>query len=472
MRRALAIDERAYGPENPLVAIRLANLGQLLKSTHRLSEAEPLMRRALAIAERSYGPDHHDVALDLAHLAALLQSTHRLAEAESLMRRVLEIGERTSGPDDPAVAVDLNNLASVLRSTHRLAEAEPLLERAVRVFSEFQRTTGHEHPQFRVAMENYRELLPMLKLSESEIAARIKAAGEGTDKLSPIVPEVERLLGPAKSVADVLASLDLQYKEQGKPPIYFLKPSEPIAPYLDELLRPTVDERNAQGVLAFRSGAHANAVVLYEAELEMMADQPAQVPAKLLARMNRAAALRELGLLEAARDDLLKLLPELDQNLAADALTKGRAHYHLALCQWRLGDNSGARQSAEQSLAAFDGRRKSIPIDPGIRQQTEVLLADVKNGLPPPPLAAIDAPAALEAARTRYRAREALTRLPLDQKSAPLLDQLLGPAQSTEEVFAALDRQYREQGKPPVWFLPLNEPIAPHLEELLGKPAN
>jgi len=80
----------------------------------------------------------------------------------------------------------------------------------------------------------------------------MKAASEGTDKLSPIVPEVERLLGPAKPVADALASLDRQYREQGKPAVYFLKRDEPIAPHLDELLRPDGDELAARGVAAFR----------------------------------------------------------------------------------------------------------------------------------------------------------------------------------------------------------------------------
>jgi hypothetical protein len=31
-------------------------------------------------------------------------------------------------------------------------------------------------------------------------------------------------------------------------------------------------------------------------------------------------------------------------------------------------------------------------------------------------------------------------------------------------------RQYRAHGKPAVWFLPLTEPIAPHVDEQLGKP--
>ena len=39
------------------------------ETTNRLAEAEPLMRRALAIDEKSFGPDHPNVASDLDNLA-------------------------------------------------------------------------------------------------------------------------------------------------------------------------------------------------------------------------------------------------------------------------------------------------------------------------------------------------------------------------------------------------------------------
>ena len=70
MRRALAIDERAYGPDHPNVAIGLNNLAQLLQATNRLSEAEPLMRRALAIDERVVRPGPSQRRHDLNNLAA------------------------------------------------------------------------------------------------------------------------------------------------------------------------------------------------------------------------------------------------------------------------------------------------------------------------------------------------------------------------------------------------------------------
>ena len=55
MRRALEINESAFGNQHPTVAICLNNLAALLLNTNRLGEAEPLMRRALEIDEAAFG---------------------------------------------------------------------------------------------------------------------------------------------------------------------------------------------------------------------------------------------------------------------------------------------------------------------------------------------------------------------------------------------------------------------------------
>jgi CHAT domain-containing protein len=112
------------------VARDLSNLATLLYATNRLSEAEPLMRRALAIDEKSFGPDHPDVARDLNNLAVLLQDMNRHAEAEPLMRRALAIDEQSFGPDHPKVAGALNNLATLLEDRGHWLEAVPLRRKA------------------------------------------------------------------------------------------------------------------------------------------------------------------------------------------------------------------------------------------------------------------------------------------------------------------------------------------------------
>ena len=103
------------------MAIRLNNLAQLLQATNRLAEAEPLMRRALAIDEKSYGPDHPKVATTSTISRMLLQATNRLAEAEPLMRRALAIFETSLGPDHPNTVTARNNLAALEAALARAA---------------------------------------------------------------------------------------------------------------------------------------------------------------------------------------------------------------------------------------------------------------------------------------------------------------------------------------------------------------
>ena len=166
MRRALAIDEKGYGPNHPNVAIRLNNLARLLKDTNRLAEAEPMMRRALAIDEQSYGPDHPKVAIRLNNLALLLQATNRLAEAEPLMRRALMMDEKSYGADHPNMAIDLNNLALLLKDRNRLAEAEPLMRRALAIG---ETSYGPDHPKVAIRLNNLARLLhDTNRLAEAE----------------------------------------------------------------------------------------------------------------------------------------------------------------------------------------------------------------------------------------------------------------------------------------------------------------
>jgi len=86
-----------------------------------------LTARALAIDEKAYGPEHPDVAIGLNNLAQLLQATSRLGEAEPLMRRALAINEKSLGTDDPNTVTFRNNLAKLLRQEGKNEEADKLL---------------------------------------------------------------------------------------------------------------------------------------------------------------------------------------------------------------------------------------------------------------------------------------------------------------------------------------------------------
>jgi hypothetical protein len=79
LERSLSLDEARYGPDNPNIAIRLANLANVLCDRDRPAEAVPLLRRATAIDEAAYGPEHPRVTRRRAHLAAALKQADNTA---------------------------------------------------------------------------------------------------------------------------------------------------------------------------------------------------------------------------------------------------------------------------------------------------------------------------------------------------------------------------------------------------------
>ena len=106
---------RRSGRTTPTPPPQLNNLAGLYQDTGRLAEAEPLYERALAITEKALGPDHPDLAIRLNNLAELYRATGRLAEAEPLLERAVAILEKVLPADHPSLATVRENLA-VLRA--------------------------------------------------------------------------------------------------------------------------------------------------------------------------------------------------------------------------------------------------------------------------------------------------------------------------------------------------------------------
>lgn len=151
LMRALAIDEKELGPDDPVVATNLNNLGLLYYSQARYADAEPLYKRALTIDEEAFGLDNPDISIRLNNLALLYYAQGRFADAEPLYKRALTIGERALGPDHPRVATSLNNLAELYRAQGKYAEAEPLYKRALTID---EHALGPDHPDVSVRLNN------------------------------------------------------------------------------------------------------------------------------------------------------------------------------------------------------------------------------------------------------------------------------------------------------------------------------
>ncbi len=104
----------------------------------RYAEAEPLLQRALAIRERALGPEHPHVAASLNNLAVLYDTQGRYAEAEPLYQRSLAIREKALGPEHPDVAQSLESYAALLRETGRADEAVELEARAKAIRAKYE----------------------------------------------------------------------------------------------------------------------------------------------------------------------------------------------------------------------------------------------------------------------------------------------------------------------------------------------
>ena len=326
-----------YGPDHPDVASDLNNLAELLRATNRAAggraalSPRPGDRRAVATAPTT--PTSPGTSTTWRSCSGPRTA---LPEAEPLLPP--RPGDRravATAPTTPTSRPDLNNLAGLLASTNRAAggraalsprpgdrravarprpprrraptsttwrscsgprtappEAEPLMARAVGILSRFQRSTGHDHPNFGSALGNYRQVAARAEACRAQSSPhRSSRRLRGRTSYRPSSPRWSGSSARPDRSLTCWPRLDRQYKEQNKPAVYFLKPNEPIVPHLDGLLQPNGDGLVAQGVTASRTGARADAVVLYETALGLMADQPAQAPAKLRTRMNHAAAL-------------------------------------------------------------------------------------------------------------------------------------------------------------------------------------
>jgi tetratricopeptide (TPR) repeat protein len=130
---AICKSETADPADSAQRADLLGRAGCYLQGRAAYSAARPFLERALAIREKALGPEHPDTATRLNNLALLLQDQGDPAAARSLFERALAICEKTLGPEHPDTATSLNNLAFQLQAQRDLVAARPLFERGLAI---------------------------------------------------------------------------------------------------------------------------------------------------------------------------------------------------------------------------------------------------------------------------------------------------------------------------------------------------
>ncbi len=155
-QRALHTFESTFGPDHTDVGWSCYYLGASAASMGDAQRAMPLLERASRIFERNLGPDHVAVSWCANDLAVAHQNIGDLASAKVLYERALRIKLKTLGPDHPDVARGLNNLGFTLTRMGRYAEAKPPLERSLAIN---EKALGPNHPDIAQNLHSLGELL-------------------------------------------------------------------------------------------------------------------------------------------------------------------------------------------------------------------------------------------------------------------------------------------------------------------------
>lgn len=150
-RATLARQEQLLGANHPEAIRTGTSLGQLAAQQGRYAEAEKILLRTSAASEKAFGPDHPDTLSALHGLAVAYDGTQQYAKEETLWRELFQRRLRTLGPDHPDTLDTEQNLAYVYYREGKLPEAEKLQREALEIEKRIQ---GPDHPSVVLAMGN------------------------------------------------------------------------------------------------------------------------------------------------------------------------------------------------------------------------------------------------------------------------------------------------------------------------------
>ncbi len=151
LAQAVTLAEQQYGPEQPLLILRLEKQAQLFCAQGKYRQAEPLLYRALALGQQHLGRTHYQVTATLSNLATLLRDQEMYEQAEPLFQQILRLNEQQLGAEHPEVANTLDNLAVLYWDQGKDEQAELLYQRALHIQEQ---QLGFEHPRTALTLNN------------------------------------------------------------------------------------------------------------------------------------------------------------------------------------------------------------------------------------------------------------------------------------------------------------------------------
>jgi tetratricopeptide (TPR) repeat protein len=112
-KRQLAVSEKIYGPQSPMLSGPLQNLGMWALQQNDFANAETWFNRSYELNQKTYGENSQGTADSLRGLAHVYQMQKDFPKAESATLRALKIYETVYGPESQQDAIPWTTLCAL-----------------------------------------------------------------------------------------------------------------------------------------------------------------------------------------------------------------------------------------------------------------------------------------------------------------------------------------------------------------------
>jgi eukaryotic-like serine/threonine-protein kinase len=364
--QALAIREKALGPDHPDVARSLNNLAGSHWSMGAFEEARALYERALAIHERALGPDHPLVAGTLNNLAGVHSATGSYQGAKELLERALAIRERALGPEHLEVAASLSNLALLHQRVGSREEAKKLHERALGIM---EKALGPNHPDVArglVLLADFHQTYDeAMALHERALVILEKALG-------PDHPNVARTLSSLAQLHGTKGKYTEAKRLHERALAIYEKALGPDHPDMASSLHSLADVHQATGTYEEAKGLYERALAIREKELG--SDHP-----DVAMNLNNLANIHgAMGTYEEAKGLYERALAITEKAVGPDHPDVATSLSNLARVHRSMGMYDGAKELCERALAITE---KAVGPDHPAVGPTLIAFADVHHAM-------------------------------------------------------------------------------------------
>jgi tetratricopeptide (TPR) repeat protein len=169
---AVRLDEKDYGPDDPITSIKYGNLANVLRALGEYENSITTHEKTIRINEKNFGLEDTRTAIAYSNLATVLLDVQEFDRARSLLEKAIKINEKDYGPDHAITAIAYSNLALALSGLGEYQDARSLLEKAVQ---SDETNFGADHPSTALKYNNLASVLNNMSKYELALAYAEKA---------------------------------------------------------------------------------------------------------------------------------------------------------------------------------------------------------------------------------------------------------------------------------------------------------